>query len=322
MTVVDELPGDMRYVQDSATPGATWDPAARSLTWQIARLPFSGTTLRFLVEPTQLGHRQTNTQARSQYIDGLSSTGELRFPIPAVDVLDREPTPTPTFTPFPTPTPRPTATAMPPEPLYLPLLVWQQCRGKAVHADVALVMDVSSSMSLAAAPGGATKLKMAIDAARIFVGMLAFPGDQAAVISFDSAAELRQPLTGDLTAILAALDRLDPGQGTRIDLGLQRASDELASERAVAANNHVVVVLTDGQNTGAPDSTVRERAERGQGQGIVIYTVGLGGDVDSIASRARSPRPGLRVPCTVGGQLPRSTAISPIRSPARISTWP
>jgi Mg-chelatase subunit ChlD len=282
MTVVDTLPPDMRYVVDSARPAATWDAAARTLTWQLTRVPFGGITLEFVVEPTQLGRRPTNVQASADYVDGLTSIGRLRFPVPEVSVLDRAPTPTPTYTPYPTATPRPTETPLPPEPLYLPALLHQQCRDKAVHADVAIVMDTSSSMSLPAAGDAATtKLAVAITAARTFVGLLTLPGDQATVITFDSSAALRQPLTGDLDALLRTLGELKAGQGTRIDLGIRAAAEELTGPRAVAANNHVVVLLTDGQNTGAPDSEVRDRATEAKAAHIVIYTVGLGADVDA-----------------------------------------
>lgn len=281
MTVIDELPPDMRYVPGSARPAATYDAGARTLTWQLADIPFDGITLAFELEPTVLGRRPTNVEARATYVDGLNSDGRLRFPIPEIEVLSLEPTATPTSTQFPTPTPRPTRTPLPPEPLYLPIAVRQHCRDEEVHADIALVMDTSSSMEQPSVEGGPTKLEVAVAAGRTFVGLLSFPGDQAAIVRFDSEASVEQTLTGDLSALETALDGLEPGQGTRIDLGIERAHRELTSERHAEGNNQVLVLLTDGRNTGVEDAVVLERAEEARQAGLLLYTIGLGEDVDA-----------------------------------------
>jgi Mg-chelatase subunit ChlD len=281
MTIVDELPANMRYIEGSARPAAAWDPAARTLTWQLTNVPFTGAQVTFQVEPLELGRHPTNVEAGSHYVDGLDEQGDLRFPVPVVDVLSLEPTATPTSTPFPTPTPLPTSTPIPPEPLFLPIAVHQVCKPEAFHADVALVMDTSSSMKWPSSEGSTrSKLDVAVEAAHTFVDLLTLPGDQATIVSFNREAEVVQALTGDQAALHAGLDRLEPKVGTRIDRGIEAATTELTSERAIAENNQVMILLTDGRSSSVEDSVVREKADEAKVAGITIYTIGLGDDVD------------------------------------------
>ena len=281
LIIVDQLPTNMRYVDGSARPAADYDAGRRTLTWRLADVPFAGATVTFQLEPTQLGRHPTNVRAEAEFVDGLGDPGRLVFPVPEVEVLSLEPTATSTSTPFPTPSPPPTRTPMPAEPLYLPIALRQRCYDEAVHADVAIVMDASSSMELPAADGGPTKLAVAVAAARAFVELLDLPNDQAALVRFDNEALLAQPLTGDREALLRALDQLAPGRGTRIDLGLELALGELSGERHAEGNNRVIVLLTDGRNTGADDSVVLERAQEAKAAGVLIYSIGLGDDVDA-----------------------------------------
>ena len=281
MTVVDELPDNMLYVSGSAVPPARWDPTAHTLTWTLTDVPFEGLELSFDVEPTQLGVHPTNVQASATYVDGLDEDGELRFPVPAISVLSLEPTATATSTQFPTPTPRPTNTPLPPEPIFLPLALKQQCRPESYFADVALVMDTSSSMSWPSQEGSEfSKLDLAVDAAHTFIDLLTLPGDQATIVSFNRDAAVEQTLTGDLGMLRLALDALEPKEGTRIDRGIIAATEELTSERAVDDNNKVMIILTDGRSSSVEDSVVREVADSAKGQHITIYTIGLGEDLD------------------------------------------
>ena len=111
-------------------------------------------------------------------------------------------------------------------------------------------------------------------------------------MSFNSQVTLVQPLTNDLDALLGALAGLQTGQGTRIDLGIDSAAEELVGSRTAPGSNRVMVVLTDGRATGVEDSVVRARAEAARQAGIAIYTVGLGTDVDATALGEIASGPG------------------------------
>lgn len=111
------------------------------------------------------------------------------------------------------------------------------------------------------------------DAAATFVGLLDLaPGrDLAAVVRFDAAAELVQPLSSDRAALLAA-----------IDAGLRLARGELESARDGRADLLVAVLLTDGLQTGAAGAEIDE-ARRARAAGIRVYAIGLGADADPTA---------------------------------------
>lgn len=287
MTVVDELPANMRFVGPRAGPAPA--VSGRTLTWTLADVPLTGLTLAYQVLPQQLGRHPTNVDASAAFVDGLDRAGRLRFPVPEVDVLGAPPTRTNTPTPFPTATPRPTETptptdtATPPPPIFLPVLLAQRCEDALIRADVAIVMDTSGSMREPARPDdpGRSRLAAAVDAAKRSVDiLLALAGNRAAVVSFNEAAALVQPLTSDRAALLAALDGLATYQGTRIDLGLDVATAELTGPGAVPANNRVIVLLTDGRATGVENAAVVAAADRAKAAGVLVFTIGLGADAD------------------------------------------
>ena len=88
---------------------------------------------------------------------------------------------------MPTATPTPTAV---PAPLYLPLALRERCDPEHKRADIALVLDTSSSMT-------GQKIEDAQAAALLFVGMIDLePGrSQVAVVRYDREAEVVRELT-------------------------------------------------------------------------------------------------------------------------------
>ena len=58
------------------------------------------------------------------------------------------------------------------------------------------------------------------------------------------------------------------------------ARQELASERHIVENNKVIILLTDGLPFGTTAEAVLAVADQAKAEGISIYTIGLGGDVD------------------------------------------
>lgn len=310
LVVTDRLPADMAYVEGSAVPPAGWEPATRTLTWRLAGVPLDGTTLAFRVVPTLAGHRPTNVDARAAYTDGLGVAGALVFPLPFVDVLAPTPTasptamrpPTATPTPFPTTTPFPTALPSPtatdrPTPIrhtaWLPIALLDRCVPEAARADIALVLDLSSSMREAAGPApGATKLDAARRAAVVFLDLVRLDrGDQVAVIGFNSTARVIQALTGDRSALERSLATLDTAAQTRIDLGIAAGAQALDGPLHRPGHDRVMIVLTDGRaNPVGPEAAVAEAATAKR-HGIRIFTIGLGDDLDTEALARIADRP-------------------------------
>ncbi len=292
LTIVDDLPADMRFVATVEGPAPTIQ--GQRLTWQLTDVPFGGLRLAYTVRPSQEGRRPTNVQAAAEFVDGLDRAGRARFPVPYVDVLGSTPTPKPTNTPFPTITPQPTwtPTPRPVEPLFLPILLAQRCEDRTVQVDVALVLDTSGSMNEQSYEGGPTKLAAAQGAARLFVDQLALPADRATLVTFNGEVTLAQPLTGDKAALLAALDAIQTRTGTRIDLGLLAARDELTGPAAEPGRNRVIVLLTDGQPTGVEPQEVVTAATAAKADGLELYAIGLGSDVDADLLREVASGPG------------------------------
>jgi len=141
--------------------------------------------------------------------------------------------------------------------------------------DVVFVIDSSGSMAWND-PKGLRK-----EAAKRFIDGLipgsrvgVVVGDRAGVVDFDETARVVQPLTGDLEAAKAAIDRIDDVGGTNIGAGVAAANNELI-RRGSDDRARVEIVLTDGE--GAYDPRYTEQAAA---NGIVIYTVGLGDSVN------------------------------------------
>jgi hypothetical protein len=292
--LTDRLPANIDYVPGSAVPPATWDAASRTLTWPLQHLARTAThAFRLTIRPREEGEWPTNVEAVADGTDGWGNPIRAVLPIPRIRVygeLPRTPTVAPTTTPtaVATPTPRPTPV---PVPLYLPILLkTRDCR-EMRNADVALVIDTSVSMSDPTRGGSPTKLVAARDAALAFVGMLVPGRDQAAVIQYNVAATVLVGLTDDPARAAAALGQLTQAAGTRIDLALEAARDELTGLSRRPANNPVLILLTDGLPTGTTPEAVRAAADHGHAAGILTFAIGLGEDVDADLLRAIASRP-------------------------------
>lgn len=307
ITVSDEIPAGFDLVPGSVQPAADWDPAARRLRWQIPGVLPAGFVLRYRLLPRQTGAGQaTNLRAWGDYVDGFGQAGRVDFPVPRIDVIGptatpeppRSPTPTASATPPPTATttPRPTETPTPspqPRPIFVPLILKEKpCRPAEQHADVILAIDSSNSMI-------GPKLEAAKTAGALFIDLLQLPDDQAAVVSFNSQAVLASPLSGNRAAHRAAIAALGTGAGTRMETGLATALAEMESPRRRIGNTPVIVLLTDGRQDGEPELALAQ-ATRARGQGVAVFTIGLGGDVDRafLESLAGNPARAFLAPST------------------------
>lgn len=294
--IVDTLPINMDYVPGSAVPAASWDPVARTLSWELPALDFQTLLLSLQVRPTQPGEWPTNVEAIGEFVDGWDNARRIIFPVPFVRVYrEALPTATPRMSPSPTPTDEATPTlqptSTPPPILYLPLIISLPCRPTFKHADVALVIDTSSSMAEATSPGGPRKLDAAIAAARAFLNQLDFPADQAALVQFNESARVVVRLVSSREETIAGLDNLSQATGTRIDLGILEAQVELSGAAHRADNNPVIVLLSDGEASGVRPEAVVQIAEQAQEAGSMLITIGLGAEADSDLLRALASRP-------------------------------
>lgn len=231
----------------------------------------------------------------------------------------RTPTPSPTASPLPsstsTLTPVPTSTSVsspsptptrPPSPAYLPISITESCEPVHLRIDVALAIDASSSMGEPATRGSATsKLEAAKDAVGTFLDVLDFDeGDQAAIISFHSDAWLHAPLTSSRETLDDALAAVELGEQTRIDRGIEVSAAALLDTASRDPSNvPVLVLLTDGRANPVPVDVAVELSADAKSDGITIFTIGLGGEVESEALRQMASEPAYYLQAPTAGDL-------------------
>ncbi len=164
---------------------------------------------------------------------------------------------------------------------------------------VILTMDVSGSMM--ADDLKPTRMEAAKAAARAFVDKQP-PGVLIGVVSFSDNASIIQAPTDDKTAVLAAINRLEPQRATAIGRGLLTSLDAIYANANAEAEAGlaprlppgveptptpsptpvpkgtyepaIIVLLTDGENNQfpAPMQIINQVVDRG----IRVYTVGIG----------------------------------------------
>lgn len=165
---------------------------------------------------------------------------------------------------------------------------------------VVLAFDVSASM--AAKDIEPTRIEAAKAAARRFVELQ--PSQiKIGVVAFGDNAVITQQPTTDRAAITAAIDRLTPGGGTAVGRGLQSALTAIVGKPVLLddgtggtggngtggngnggveeqspdlgyTRSAAVVLLSDGENTTAPDP--QRVAEVASTAGVRVYPIGLG----------------------------------------------
>jgi Ca-activated chloride channel family protein len=134
---------------------------------------------------------------------------------------------------------------------------------------VAMVLDVSGSMN----DGG--KLDAAKQAADGLVAGLG-PADTAAVISFSDNVSVSQEFTANQQQLSGAINRLEATGGTTLYDAIIRA--ELLAQ-ALPQPRKLLLVVTDGADS-ASHGSLDDAVAAVKGAHSMVYTVGLGGDVD------------------------------------------
>jgi Mg-chelatase subunit ChlD/sugar lactone lactonase YvrE len=280
--IIDQVPDNMQYVEGSAFPPATWDPARRILSWRFADIPaLVPLALRYRLTPLEVGTWPTNVEAQADFVDAMGQNGRLRFPVPLVEVV--LPPPTPTATPGPS-------------RIYLPIASKLACRPEVRPQDMVLVLDASSSMRDPAI-GGGSKLDAVVRAASGFIDTLDLDLHRVGLVSFDERARRLLDLSHEQSELSAALQSIQIGSGTRIDRGLMEAHRMLLIGKRSGARP-VVLLLSDGRQAGGSEDELQPRTDELKALGTTIFVVGLGSDLDHerLSAIASSPAHYYRSP--------------------------
>ncbi len=297
LTVEETLPDDLEFVPGSfmPTPSHTQGDTMR---WDYRFVSESGEIIRYRVQPQTVVtypvavSKLSFTDSQDRRGSGVVPTAVLTVsmvcpaqvtPTPTAEPATVTPTPvpptptgTPTATPTRTPTPVPPTPV--PQPVFLPILNLNRCVERDRPADVVLVIDASTSMG-ADTKRERTKLEAAREGAKQFVDLMRRV-DQTAVLAFNEHPQLMVGLTDDRLALHEAIDAIQMAPWTRIDLALEGAAVELASERRRNGSMAVIVLLTDGLPSRTTADAVRAAAESARAPGTTIFTIGVGRDVD------------------------------------------
>jgi Ca-activated chloride channel family protein len=134
---------------------------------------------------------------------------------------------------------------------------------------LSVLIDSSTSMD--------HKLRVAEEAAVGFVRRLR-PGDVAQVVTFNKETQIRQPFTGDIAALEAAIRRIRAGGSTSLYTAVYIALDELAKIRRTQPPDEIrrqaILMLSDGEDTTSllNYEVVLDLAKRSD---VIIYAIGL-----------------------------------------------
>ena len=133
------------------------------------------------------------------------------------------------------------------------------------NLSVAFVLDRSGSMS-------GSKI---VDSKNAIKSCLAQLPDNimASLIVFDNESAVISPLSTSKYAIMGNLDGIEANGGTNIASGLSSAIDSLAG----SSGTLVVILLSDGQDSGESSARMGDILARAASMNIVVYTVGLPG---------------------------------------------
>ncbi|HEY8475552.1 MAG TPA: VWA domain-containing protein, partial [Chloroflexota bacterium] len=157
-------------------------------------------------------------------------------------------------------------------PVERALPVYMDLRGRGRQPRVALVLVVDKSGSMAG-----TKMELAKEAAARSIRLLR-PGDQAAVVAFDSVPQWVAPLTpvSELARLEQAVGSIYAGGGTEIYPALVAGFEGL---RQADADVKHVILLTDGRSGSSGEYL--ELLQRMREERVTLSTVAVGTDADT-----------------------------------------
>ncbi|WP_317367285.1 vWA domain-containing protein [uncultured Tyzzerella sp.] len=152
---------------------------------------------------------------------------------------------------------------------------------KSNPADIVLMLDRSSSM-------GGVPLEEAKLGAKSFIDIIAKSTDgtqgeigncsKIGMVSFSTIATKDLPLTTSVADLNLAIDALGAGGNTNHSDAFKKARELFDPQ---SQNNKVIVMFTDGNTTVGSDPSLEAKAARDEG--IIVYCIGLGSDIDADA---------------------------------------
>ena len=148
---------------------------------------------------------------------------------------------------------------------------------KKFDSAMILVCDTSGSMA-SSINSGESKIDAAKEAAKIVIETTAQQSNNyggtlgIGLVRFESSAENVAFPHIDYEFLKDCVALYESGGGTNIASGLEAAIDQL---EAVKAENKVIVLMTDGQDSSNAVSKAEDAAEKG----ITVHTIGFGSDV-------------------------------------------
>lgn len=142
---------------------------------------------------------------------------------------------------------------------------------KREGVDIMIAIDVSESMNAQdIKPSRIAKARHEVTSL-----MEKLQGDRIGIIAFAGEGFVQCPLTLDYGAAKIFLEVLEPGliptPGTNLAEAIQLA---MKSFESAERQHKVMVLITDGEDTGGDD--VMKMVEAAEREGVVIYTVGIG----------------------------------------------
>eukprot|EP01128_Nolandella_sp_AFSM9_P013094 TRINITY_DN99_c0_g2_i1.p1 TRINITY_DN99_c0_g2~~TRINITY_DN99_c0_g2_i1.p1 ORF type:complete len:1219 (+),score=314.40 TRINITY_DN99_c0_g2_i1:17-3673(+) len=160
--------------------------------------------------------------------------------------------------------------------------VVQHCSGRQV--DLMFVLDGSGSIT------AQDFLQMKFWSKRILSLLDLGPdGVKVGIAQFSDKSRIDLPLTADLPELFNGISAIKQiSGGTAIELGLQAADEELTKNGRADATQ-VLVLLTDGENSGNKDAPV-STANQLKAKGVEIFTISAGSQTDpAVLSAMASP---------------------------------
>ena len=137
---------------------------------------------------------------------------------------------------------------------------------------IALLIDTTGSMF----EGEPRPLDNVIDAAKDFINTLQ-PHDSVGIISFSEEITVEQGLTTEKSILLDALDRLEGVGDTPLYDAIYQGIDLVRDSE----KRRVVILITDGVESGRSEKSLEEIIEFGAQWKVPIYSIGFGSSIIS-----------------------------------------
>ena len=130
---------------------------------------------------------------------------------------------------------------------------------------------------------GGTKIQALREAAHVITDIVEnaserYEGNQGlSIVQFSGDAKTVAVPHNDYEFINACIDILEPEGSTNITAGLDAGITQLTG---VQAEQKVIILMTDGQDNCSSTSEILAQAERAADNGIRVFTIGFGSDVN------------------------------------------